>query len=265
MAEFVGNHTLQFISIQPLDTAPGHRHRRVVDRIARGESVDVRFIPHDVDRRYRHSRSDRHLLHHIDVLALEDMRGGVIHLDSPHQLGDRRAAGTQAEDLDQAGQATGQECASHHPRQGLRLPEATCEARPVLPEAAPVLVLQEEGEKKVEGRDDPHNGQGEQDDQASRRTTRSLLVLKEIHRHGLDSSRPGSLHVKASLSLSVLIRARQVGRSQKRRHGYAKGMGKGAQQLRLLYLDDPISKDTVTAGHQGLLANARRRACQPAD
>ena len=256
VAEFVGHHALQFIAIQPLDAAPAHCHRRVIDGIAGGEGVDSSLILQDVDVGDRHSGGDGHFLHDIRVFLFGEIACSVGHLDAPHHLGNRRSPGRQAGDLDQAGQAAGQKRASHHPQQGHRLPETT-------PWVG--VARKEEGEEKIQDRDDPHNRQGEHDHQAPRRTTRSLLVFKEIHRHGLDSSRPGSFQAKAGLSLSILIRTRQVGRGQERWHGYAKGMGKGAQQLRLLYLDDPISEDTVTAGHQSLLANVRRRARQPAD
>jgi hypothetical protein len=53
VAELVGNDALQFITVQPLQCAPGHTDRGVIDREPRREGVDALLLVEHVDGGYR--------------------------------------------------------------------------------------------------------------------------------------------------------------------------------------------------------------------
>lgn len=65
VAEFVGDHSLELIPIESLESAPRDGHRRVRRRVAGREGVDPRLLFQHVDLGHGHAGGDGHFLDHV--------------------------------------------------------------------------------------------------------------------------------------------------------------------------------------------------------
>ena len=81
MAEFVGDHPLQFIAREVIDRSAVDADHRVGGRISRRKRIDSFFIVENVYRRHIGSGRERHLLD--DIQQSTFIRVGRVGLDEP--------------------------------------------------------------------------------------------------------------------------------------------------------------------------------------
>ncbi len=98
VAELVGDDALEFVAVEDRRRSPRDADDGVPRREAGGERVDAGFAVHQVDRRRRGARGDRHLFDDVEQPALDRVRGAAIHQPAAKLLGDHPAAAAQLRD-----------------------------------------------------------------------------------------------------------------------------------------------------------------------
>src|SRR5690606_36996149 len=94
VAEFVGNHALQLVTVEQLDAAARDADDGVFLAVTGREGVDRRILE-QVDRRHRQAAGDGHFLHHVEDLALVGVARVEVQQASTERLGHHLATATQ--------------------------------------------------------------------------------------------------------------------------------------------------------------------------
>ena len=123
VAEFMRNHSLQFLAIQDFERATGDGDRGIPGTEASSKSIDAGFFLQDVDVRNRHAGCDRHFLDHVTKTL--PLRIGRVwwHQCATHLLGHLATTTRQPRRLEQAGADDQPECRQRRPgnHAGIRL------------------------------------------------------------------------------------------------------------------------------------------------
>ncbi|CAM3603763.1 hypothetical protein HALO32_01466 [Halomonas lysinitropha] len=120
MTELVGNHSLELVAIQRLDSATGDPDGYIVKLVSCREGVDGRILQ-QVDQRDRHAGSNRHLFHHVEQPPLVSITGLKIEGPAAQGFGHHTASRPQLQVPNETPQAHHQNYRQCHPGEQRRL------------------------------------------------------------------------------------------------------------------------------------------------
>ncbi len=176
VAELVGDHPLQLVARELGHRAAGDPDHRFGRREAGGEGVDLLLLVEQENRRHRHPGGQRHLLDHVEQLALVAVGAVGLQLAAAQQAGDRPAALVERQGLVDAAD---QDDAEHHegdPEGQHRLEEAGLGRHP-LPG-----VGRGDPDQGVDRGDGGEHRQREEEDQLPGLFPGGVLMAEEVHR-----------------------------------------------------------------------------------
>jgi hypothetical protein len=179
VAELMGDHTLQLLAVQGIESALCDGDGRVGRRMPRGKGIDAGFVLEHVDLGHRHAGGDRHFLDHVaQSAALEILRVRI----EPHATereGDDAAARAQLQGFDETRDADEGQEQQRAQERATRMARRERQGRK---RATLGLARAQQGkEHQIEREDDAGDCQQEAHHQPPRLAARGGLARVEIH------------------------------------------------------------------------------------